>query len=180
MAWAAGLFEGEGSVTINKGHKGRKHLLLSLPSTDLDVVLKFHSVVGIGTVNGPYERDHGIRPIAGGLPKPISNWRASGKEGRTLLAKEEFISHFGVRRTQKIKDVIAELDKQPPPWGDRPEVTHCPHGHPYDEANTYRPPQGAKMRGRRCRACARDRNREVKRLKRQEELTKEIVKRAFS
>lgn len=31
--------------------------------------------------------------------------------------------------------------------------THCPQGHPYDEANTYRPPRG----GRICRACSRAR-----------------------
>lgn len=30
--------------------------------------------------------------------------------------------------------------------------THCPHGHPYDEANTYHDPNG---RGRSCRACRR-------------------------
>lgn len=29
--------------------------------------------------------------------------------------------------------------------------THCPHGHPYDEANTYRPTRGGRM----CRECAR-------------------------
>lgn len=34
--------------------------------------------------------------------------------------------------------------------------THCPAGHPYDEANTYRPARG----GRLCRACARDRDRQ--------------------
>lgn len=34
--------------------------------------------------------------------------------------------------------------------------THCPHGHPYDEANTLRPSRG----GRVCRACARLRRRD--------------------
>lgn len=29
--------------------------------------------------------------------------------------------------------------------------THCPQGHPYDEANTYRPKRGGRM----CRACRR-------------------------
>lgn len=29
-------------------------------------------------------------------------------------------------------------------------ITHCPQGHPYDDANTYRHPQGC----RKCRACA--------------------------
>jgi hypothetical protein len=31
------------------------------------------------------------------------------------------------------------------------KITHCPQGHPYDEANTYRPPSGRRM----CRACLR-------------------------
>lgn len=33
--------------------------------------------------------------------------------------------------------------------------THCVHGHPFDEANTYRNSTG----GRECRACKRDRER---------------------
>lgn len=38
------------------------------------------------------------------------------------------------------------------------EKTECPHGHPYDEANTYTEPRG---RGwRRCRACKRIRRSE--------------------
>lgn len=39
--------------------------------------------------------------------------------------------------------------------------THCPQGHPYDEANTYRPPDGC----RQCRECQRQRNRERRRRK---------------
>lgn len=33
--------------------------------------------------------------------------------------------------------------------------THCPQGHPYDEANTYRPKRGGRM----CRTCKRNRDR---------------------
>lgn len=32
-------------------------------------------------------------------------------------------------------------------------ATHCPHGHPYDEANTYRNPNSG---NRLCRACGRE------------------------
>lgn len=35
--------------------------------------------------------------------------------------------------------------------------THCPQGHPYDEANTYVPPRNP--RERQCRTCNRDRAR---------------------
>lgn len=36
--------------------------------------------------------------------------------------------------------------------------THCPQGHPYDEANTYRYPDGR----RRCRTCARQESRRAR------------------
>jgi hypothetical protein len=39
-------------------------------------------------------------------------------------------------------------------------VTECPQGHPYSPANTYVCPRGK----RRCRQCARDRDREPHRL----------------
>jgi len=37
-------------------------------------------------------------------------------------------------------------------------ATHCPHGHPYDETNTYFNPKG----GRVCRTCAYLKNKEVR------------------
>lgn len=40
----------------------------------------------------------------------------------------------------------------------RAAVTHCPAGHAYDDANTYRAPNGT----RKCRACKRDRTRAVR------------------
>jgi hypothetical protein len=39
--------------------------------------------------------------------------------------------------------------------------THCPAGHPYDEANTYRPPGAPKSRM--CRACMKIRDRKRRR-----------------
>jgi hypothetical protein len=40
-------------------------------------------------------------------------------------------------------------------WKIHAAKTHCPHGHPYDEANTYRPKNGQRA----CRACSRERQR---------------------
>jgi hypothetical protein len=42
--------------------------------------------------------------------------------------------------------------------------THCPQGHPYDEANTYRPP-GA-PRSRKCRECMREARRKADSMRR--------------
>jgi hypothetical protein len=51
--------------------------------------------------------------------------------------------------------------------------THCPQGHPYDEANTYRPPNGSRY----CRTCIaaqtkawRERNLERERAKNRERM----------
>lgn len=45
-------------------------------------------------------------------------------------------------------------------------ITHCPHGHPYDEANTYRSP--GRPRHRMCRACMAARQRAAATCKRLE------------
>jgi hypothetical protein len=42
------------------------------------------------------------------------------------------------------------------------DKTHCPRGHEYTEANTYRPKRG----GRECRTCMRDRSRATMRRRR--------------
>jgi hypothetical protein len=49
VAWAAGLFEGEGSVYVCKvGDRTRAGVELS--STDEDVILKFVSIIGFGKI----------------------------------------------------------------------------------------------------------------------------------
>ena len=53
IAWAAGLFEGEGSaymVTQRTRGVGYNYPRLELKMTDEDVVRKFHKVVGVGRV----------------------------------------------------------------------------------------------------------------------------------
>jgi hypothetical protein len=54
LAWAAGLFEGEGYVEHRPNGCGRTTRGLGLAMTDLDVVERFQKVVGVGAVRGPY------------------------------------------------------------------------------------------------------------------------------
>lgn len=61
LAWAAGLFEGEGSLVYTK-IKNRKdsykvHVVVS--STDKDVLDTFQKVIGFGPINGPYAPSNG-------------------------------------------------------------------------------------------------------------------------
>jgi hypothetical protein len=61
ICWAAGLFEGEGAVTISRGRRR-----LSLKMTEEESVRRFHVLIGErGTVYGPYgpyPSDLSVRP----------------------------------------------------------------------------------------------------------------------
>lgn len=51
IAWAAGLFEGEGCMTRSGSQK-----VMRLVSTDEDTVRRFWEIVAVGKVYGPYEQ----------------------------------------------------------------------------------------------------------------------------
>jgi hypothetical protein len=54
IAWAAGLFDGEGHTRANDAQKGSVPIL-SISQIDRGVLDRFRSaVVGLGTVHGPY------------------------------------------------------------------------------------------------------------------------------
>ena len=54
IEWAAGLFEGEGSIPFHKIRKN-PYYSIKLGMTDLDVVQDFCKVMGYGRVLGPYQ-----------------------------------------------------------------------------------------------------------------------------
>lgn len=142
FAWACGLFEGEGSITHKKS-KGRVLRVLSLGSTDEDVVRRFHKVVGVGKVRGPY-RSNGPRSLP--THKPIWHWTCGRwVDGAPLL--ERMMPFLGDRRREKAMDYLAHPPK-------RIQMgTHCTKGHELTEDNVYRPPGEPAIRA--CIACRR-------------------------
>lgn len=147
VAWAAGLFEGEGSVSVvpNTARSRRIYMRLDMHSTDDDVLKRFGAVVGVGRVRGPYltnGKNH--KPHH----KPYWTWSITGRRALLLATHAPFADQLGSRRRSRIAEVIAILGKQPPHSGNG-NKTHCPQGHPYDEENTYRAPTGGRM----CRKC---------------------------
>jgi hypothetical protein len=50
IAWAAGFYEGEGSVSACGGHK----LILSVSQAGDEPLRKFKSAIGLGAISGPY------------------------------------------------------------------------------------------------------------------------------
>lgn len=97
VAWAAGLFEGEGSVTQRRGM-----ILASLKSTDEETPHRFCRIVQGGTIYGPYRYDSpdGFRR------KPFWVW--IGESVDALEALRLLLPWLGTRRTARVRDLARE------------------------------------------------------------------------
>lgn len=102
LAWAAGLFEGEGCFTISTDwrHGGTQHFCAKLGMTDEDVVRRFAKVMGIGTVIvvAPRNPKHSVQWL----------WKVTKlKDVENIYNK--LVNQFGKRRTQRGLDVITKM-----------------------------------------------------------------------
>ena len=100
IAWAAGLFEGEGCISTTKHElKSGTHLYIkmSLSMTDFDVVEKFARIVGAGNLT-PKRRgqEHW---------KDQLQWQCGS---RTECTRILFMlaPHFGTRRRERMTEVL--------------------------------------------------------------------------
>lgn len=156
IAWAAGLFEGEGTIHCSPQGKRRSGVQIRLAMTDKDTVERFASIVGCG---GTYRRN----PQKAHW-KPTWDWYAydARKVGPVL---EAFLPYLGERRKAKALEaleVVADIKA----YADR---THCPKGHPYDGDNLMLEPirrNGKTYFARRCRQCRLAQMREAARKRR--------------
>lgn len=101
LAWATGLFEGEGSIYVDRSDQrkrdGKVRLEMSLASTDEDVVRRFRYIAG-GTVFGPYTTRRGT--------KPYWTWKLRDEESIHVLVNEMW-PYLGRRRREQVEDAIA-------------------------------------------------------------------------
>lgn len=143
IAYAAGLFEGEGTVWVRQGTLTMSRAAgMAVGMTDLDPLERMLDTFG-GKIYGPF--------VKKGC-KPIYHWRLDGWDAveRIYAVIGDYLS---VRRRAQFERAIAAA----PPPDRRGHGTinrnkmHCPEGHPYDEANTYR-----FGNARYCRICRRE------------------------
>jgi hypothetical protein len=137
IAWAAGLFEGEGCIANGTS---RHSVHLQLVMTDEDVVRRFHRIVGVGAV--------ALREppsLVGRGCKTQWSWYVYSVEDvrRTLV---EFLPYFGTRRRERAEQAFSTLSGN---RGARALRTTCLRGHPYDENNTRYHADGSRY----CREC---------------------------
>jgi hypothetical protein len=133
IAWAGGFFEGEGTITARAPCP-----FVAVGSTDLDVLRRFHNIMGVGGISGP-------RKPAKPHYKPLYFWSCGGNR-RVIAVLAALWPFLGERRQQKAKEAI-ELAAKAVRWAHR---THCKHGHEFTVVNTIA--LGGKRRA--CRTCA--------------------------
>lgn len=146
-AWAAGLFEGEGTIGTQT-QNGRVRIRMALATTDHDILLRFQRIVGCGNITGPKWREKST--------KPIWIWTVTSQDD---IAKVSllFSPYLGDRRRNALERAWHRYANQPEAMpryrrGRHQEKTHCPHGHPYSGDNlVVYEREGA----RRCRECMR-------------------------
>ncbi|HTJ60524.1 MAG TPA: hypothetical protein VL333_04950 [Candidatus Saccharimonadales bacterium] len=136
FAWAAGLFDAEGSTSLSdhRSHEGYKYVEASITQgggkrAAPDELVRFLDIVERGKVYGPYEQD--------GATEPIYRWRLQQADAvrRLLHLLQPWLCR--VKRVQAwgalaVIDRQAVLPRGRPDWGSH--KTHCVHGHEYASA----------------------------------------------
>src|SRR3990167_3038496 len=103
LAWAAGLFEGEGSFSYQRREK-YMCIQVELGMTDEHPVRRFHEVVGVGSVTGPY-------PNSKPNHKPIYRWKIGSFEGVQAVISCLWF-WLGARRKAKAIELLTEYNKR--------------------------------------------------------------------
>lgn len=138
IAWAAGLFEGEGSIV----DRGKFSIELVMHMTDRDVMQRFCSIVGCGNISR--------REMPEPTRKDMYEWWVGAKSDVTPLLLA-FLPWFGIRRRERALRALGRLSLNRGPRDGT--ATHCDRGHEYGlPDNTYISPKTGK---RRCKECVR-------------------------
>jgi len=102
IAWAAGLFEGEGSLFAAKQNRpDRPHKIyvyqrMSVTSTDLDVLEKFQDVVQCGLIH--FSRRAKLHH------KDVYHW-VCNNSNQTMMVVQAFWPYLGERRKQQAAEI---------------------------------------------------------------------------
>lgn len=140
LAWAAGIFEGEGCISVST--KGRRRLKLSVSMTDRDVIEKLSRIIGLGSIGGPYTKV--------GL-KDNWQWQVTSSEDvqAVLAAFWEFLcSRRKAKAVEAIK-LASQVKNKDSIW--------CLRGHRLEGDNLYITKRGSRL----CLVCNRMRSRET-------------------
>lgn len=97
-AWVAGIIEGEGCIGYYPSNRG---YYLGVEMKDRDILDRLSGVTGVGTVITKPARRNSAETYL---------WSVKNKAGVVLVC-ESILPYMGVRRTTKIKEVLAHAGR---------------------------------------------------------------------
>lgn len=135
VAWAAGLFDAEGSTSLSshRSHAGYKMIEAAVTQGSSGgqpgELIRLRRVAALGTIYGPYAQE--------GANQPVFRWRAYARDDarRAIHLLQPWLGD--VKRKQALRCLVV-IDAQPPlprgrvEWGSH--KTRCIHGHEYASA----------------------------------------------
>jgi hypothetical protein len=161
-AWAAGVWDGEGSAYLldHRSHAGYKIGELAITQSGVgrapEILRRFVSITHLGHINGPYTQE--------GATMDVYRWKATAQaEPPEVIAQiRPWFSSVKREQADAVLAVLASqapLPRGRPEWGNR--KTHCIHGHEYGSARLRpyraRSAQGEQPRdSEQCLVCARE------------------------
>ncbi len=106
LAWAAGLFEGEGCFTFSKMKNRKNSIKVSavIGMTDKDVLDRFASIMGFGNIKGPYKSSY---PTC----KPRYTWEVQSQPD-VLRTIDLLLPFLMSRRRDKALEIKQEIENR--------------------------------------------------------------------
>jgi hypothetical protein len=131
LAYAAGLFEGEGTFTMGRpGVGGGRQLHAVIKMTDREPLEAFQEAVGFGPLTGPFERNYSH---SSGW-KPIFVWRVGSREQvQALIAL--LWPWLSPRRRQRARELLTTPVSSLLPGQHHRDIAHRDHDHDVDEGH---------------------------------------------
>jgi hypothetical protein len=170
LAWAGGLYDGEGSASLSahrthKGHYSPEVAVTQSGTMCPQVLERLRNIMGRGRIYGPYTQE--------GATLPVFRWKTSALSDveNSLYLLAPWVGSVKRDQARRVLRVLVEQGRLPrgnPAWGNRKR--HCVNGHEYATAR-LRPyvSRGRAIPQREnhnCLVCLREYAREQRRIKR--------------
>lgn len=154
IAWFAGVFEGEGCMSIAKNGGTR----LTIGMTDLDIIQRIDAMFPCTRI---YVKTPPLTP-AGTQPKTQYIWRMSDP-GTVKTILELLLPWLGKRRAARAREVLEHLETR----RSSQLMTHCRNGHEMTPENSLKRVDSKSYRCRICSNASQRRYQAKKKLKEQ-------------
>jgi hypothetical protein len=115
LAWAAGFFDGEGCTTIIKRkkeahHNERWYICVSVGQSEPTTLQRFCDAVGVGSVQGPWERTPSTKKD--GSPSPRKpNWEFRVVTSKAQEAMDKLWPYLSNIKREQYRRKVQEVNE---------------------------------------------------------------------